>query len=233
MMTAAERKRERMEREYDESLFLDNRTYVLYLCATVFYGLVVNALICYLVGDRVPEIVETLGVFGIIVPYIVLCSLGTFIAYKSTNPAVSFLGYNLLVLPVGLMVSIAVYAAGGAGAYEVRQAVMATAAVTFCMLLAGYAKPEFFMRWGRVLLLSLGVLVILEVVLLLLHREMGLLTFAGAAIFTLYIGYDVSRAMYYPRTADNAIDCAMDIYLDIINLFLKILRMLSRSRSRR
>ena len=32
--------------------------------------------------------------------------------------------------------------------------------------------------------------------------------------------------------AHNAIDSALDVYLDIINLFLRILRILARSRSR-
>ena len=30
----------------------------------------------------------------------------------------------------------------------------------------------------------------------------------------------------YPKTLDNAVDSALDIYLDVINLFLRILRIL-------
>ena len=51
----------------------------------------------------------------------------------------------------------------------------------------------------------------------------------SAGIFSLYIGYDYQRAQFYPPTVDNAVDCALDIYLDIINLFLDILRILARS----
>jgi FtsH-binding integral membrane protein len=39
------------------------------------------------------------------------------------------------------------------------------------------------------------------------------------------------RAQRYPKTADNAVDCAVDIYLDIINLFLRLLRILGRRRN--
>ena len=53
----------------------------------------------------------------------------------------------------------------------------------------------------------------------------------AAAIFSLYIGYDMYRAQRYPKTADNAVDCAVDIYLDIINLFLRLLRILGRRRN--
>jgi FtsH-binding integral membrane protein len=61
-----------------------------------------------------------------------------------------------------------------------------------------------------------------------------LVTWIGAAIFALYIGYDYWRAQQFPKTLDNAIDCSLDIYLDIINLFIRILRILgSRGGSRR
>ena len=53
----------------------------------------------------------------------------------------------------------------------------------------------------------------------------------GAGIFTLYIGYDWYKAQAYPKTLDNAVDSALDLYLDIINLFLKILRILAKARS--
>ena len=49
-------------------------------------------------------------------------------------------------------------------------------------------------------------------------------------IFSLYIGYDWSRACSYEPTLDNAIDSACDLYLDIINVFLALLRILNRGR---
>jgi FtsH-binding integral membrane protein len=47
-------------------------------------------------------------------------------------------------------------------------------------------------------------------------------------MFCLYIGYDVHRSQQFAKTLDNAVDCALDIYLDIANLFLRLLRLLSR-----
>ena len=45
-----------------------------------------------------------------------------------------------------------------------------------------------------------------------------------AALFSLYIGYDFYRSQQFAKTVDNAVDCALDIYLDIVNLFLALLR---------
>ena len=48
-------------------------------------------------------------------------------------------------------------------------------------------------------------------------------------IFALYIGYDWVKAQQYVHTLDNAVDSALDIYMDIINLFLRVLMILGRN----
>ncbi len=53
---------------------------------------------------------------------------------------------------------------------------------------------------------------------------------AVALLFCGYIGYDWARANQIPKTVDNAIDSAAALYMDIINLFLRILRIMGRSR---
>lgn len=47
----------------------------------------------------------------------------------------------------------------------------------------------------------------------------------------MYIGYDFWKAQKYPKTINNAVDSAIDIYLDTVNLFLDILEILSDSKS--
>ena len=47
----------------------------------------------------------------------------------------------------------------------------------------------------------------------------------------LYIGVDWVRANSVQRTTTNAIAAASALYLDIINIFLRVLRILARSRS--
>jgi FtsH-binding integral membrane protein len=49
------------------------------------------------------------------------------------------------------------------------------------------------------------------------------------AIFCGYIGVDWSRANSIPKTLDNAIDSAAALYMDIINLFVRILSIMGRS----
>ena len=60
---------------------------------TILYGFVVNALMVMYARP----FFEGLPIIGIFIGYIVSCILGTIIATKSSKPAISFLGYNLIV----------------------------------------------------------------------------------------------------------------------------------------
>ena len=96
-------------------------------------------------------------------------------------------------------------------------------------------RKRLFMEKKKVLLISIiGILVLLaglvaEVVATLL------LGYRGAAfdwffvlIFSGYIGYDIAKSQAYPKTVDNAVDCALDIYIGSINLFIRLLSILNR-----
>ena len=52
----------------------------------------------------------------------------------------------------------------------------------------------------------------------------------GAYIFSLYIGFDWSRAQVMSKTLDNAVDAAVQIYLDIINLFIRLLKIMGKKK---
>ena len=111
----------------------------------------------------------------------------------------------------------------------VTSALMLTGCTTGVMTLLGLSYPNVFARLGGVLFASLMALVILRLVSLFVPSlaAAGWIEWLAAGIFTLYIGYDCHRAMAIPATGRNALDVAISLYLDIINLFLTILRLLS------
>ena len=67
---------------------------------------------------------------------------------------------------------------------------------------------------------------------MLLFRGRGFMLFEwlGTAIFALYIGYDWARANTCVPTVKNAICLSTSLYLDIINLFLRILEIMGRNK---
>ena len=221
-----------------EDTLLDDRTYNLALGGSVMYGLLLNIIICVTLGNRLTVMVNHNPMYALylIIGYVVCCIAGTLISTKSKSPVVSFIGYNLVVVPIGLVLSLSVSAYVRAGAGDiVLQAIAYTAISAGCMIVLSIAFPDFFSGLGKILFGSLiGLLVAGLLSMFLFPGAYNLITWIGAAIFALYIGYDFWRAQQFPKTLDNAIDCSLDIYLDIINLFIRILRILgSRGSSRR
>ena len=108
---------------------------------------------------------------------------------------------------------------------------MATAIVTGVMLVASTLYPQMFLGLGRTLGFALITVIIVQVVMaLFFHTSSTVIDWIVVMIFCGYIGYDWSVANQYQKTVDNAVDSAADLYLDIINLFLRILRIMGKKR---
>ena len=109
-----------------------------------------------------------------------------------------------------------------------------SAAFVYTMLIAGgmgalvMIVPSFFEKLGGALLGCLFGLLICEIVLLIFRVEQSVTDWVAAGIFSLYIGYDIHRSQQFPKTVDNAVDCALDIYLDLANLFIRLLEIMGK-----
>lgn len=227
MSLSSDRKEERLYAT--EGTILNDRTYNFALGGSVLYGLLMNILMYFIFGDAASQINPIIFIVG----YFGCAFTGIIMSAKSTNPLISFIGYNLVVVPVGLVVGIVVksYVKNG-DANLVFQAIVLTTIITATMIALSIAFPKFFSKLGGLLLGALTGLIIAELFSLFLFPWMQtVLAWISAIIFTLYIGYDYWHAQQYPKTLDNAIDSAVDIYLDIINLFLDILEILGDSGS--
>lgn len=202
------------------------RTFNLVLCGALMWGLALNAVMVYFFYAPLQGFAARLGLIGMLIVYLVPTLVGIVMSARSTNAVVSFIGYNLVVLPIGLMLALVV---PGLPAGIVVKAMGLTAMVTFSMMMVAVAKPQFFLGLGRTLFVALLVGLVAEVVATFLLGYRGeLFDWFFVLLFSGYIGYDVAKSQAYPKTYDNAIDCALDIYLDVINLFIRILSLLSR-----
>lgn len=223
MFSLSERKEERLYKQVMENELIDNRTYNMYLGGVIAYGLLMNIILCH----RFTNIMLTINPMIFYIGYFICVLAGTYISRKSNNPLVSFLGYNLVVVPVGMVASTAVYYYSDYDSNLVLQAIIYTAGITCVMICLSILLPEFFSKLGGLLFGGLLGLLIVEAVFLFLGINQSLSALLGAGIFSVYIGYDYYKAQQYPKTVDNAVDSALDIYLDIINLFLKVIRILA------
>jgi FtsH-binding integral membrane protein len=113
----------------------------------------------------------------------------------------------------------------------VIEAIGITAIVTFIMMVCGTIYPRFFERIYNVLLIALFAVILIELFqIYVLNVARNWTDWIVVIIFCGYIGYDWGRANCIPKTIDNAVDSAAAIYMDIINLFVRILKILGRRR---
>ena len=197
------------------------------------YNLIIGGVLCWgfglntwMVANIAPEAPLVYGYWPFMIGYFVCCFVGIMMFTKSDKPFVSFVGYNLVVIPFGLVVNAVV---AGYDPHLVQEAVQVTGAITFIMMLMGSTFPKFFLGLGRILFMALIAMIIIELLAVFVFNwDRNIIDYAVAAIFCGYIGYDWARANTIPPTVDNAIDSAASIYMDVINLFIRVLRIMGR-----
>jgi len=153
--------------------------------------------------------------------------VGIGIAVASDDPKVSLLGYGLVTGSLGIFLGpvLAQYTV-----LSIINVLFITGTITVVFGLVGAIFPRSLESWtpwlfGTLLVLLLGQFTIPFLALLGLpvSGALSFLDWIGVALFTAYVIYDVNRACRVEPTVDNAIDCAIDLYLDIINIFIRLL----------
>jgi FtsH-binding integral membrane protein len=157
----------------------------------------------------------------------VVAMLGIVLAMASDNPAGSLLGYAMVAIPFGLLLGPVLqhYSPG-----SIVKAAFITSAVVFVLGVVGAMIPDDLRVLGSVLA-SATVILVFGLFLVPLagflgfsvHGALTLWEWVGIVIFCGWVVVDWNRAMRVPATVDNAIDCAIAVYLDWVNLFLFIL----------
>ena len=194
--------------------------YNLVLGLTLLWGFAINYL---MVKNLDPSLFAGSPILFMI-GYFACSIIGMLIVQKSDKPFISFLGYNLVVLPLGLLVNMVV------AQYDpriVQDALRTTGMVTLAMMILGSLFPKFFQKIAGALTVALIAVIVVELISVFLFKtHHGIFDWIVALIFCGYIGYDWARANMIPKTVDNAIDSAAALYMDIVFLFLRILRIL-------
>ena len=170
-------------------------------------GLGVAALIAALVGS----------IGGIIV-------MG--IGKSKQSVSLSAIGYTLFSLTFGVTMSLVLqrYDVG-----TITTAFSVTACLAGVFLVAGVAFPRVFSKMGGILVVGLiGLIAIEFVATVFFHVHQTLFDYVGIALFCGFIGYDSYLMAADEPTVPNALFYASSIYLDIINVLLRVLRVLGK-----
>ena len=174
--------------------------------------------------------------FGaVIVELVLVFTLGIFIRKLSyTASTVCFLIYSLMN---GITIAPALVVVGGKDAIF---AFAATAVLFIAFSIYGIVTKRDLSKLGPILTIGLIVLIVYSLIAMLFRMDGTslIISIIGIAIFIGFTAYDTKKIkagyQYYSNNEEMlkkaSINTALELYLDFINLFLYILRLMAASK---
>ena len=212
-----------MQRRFGtEGRALSDRAFYLLIGAALLFGFFVNALEVMFLSDFFLSWNPT--VFLIV--YLVMVIVGCIMSVWSRNPVISFIGYCMVVLPLGAVLSIYL----PAFTYKtITSAFLVTTFLSLFMIILALVYPRVFNSIFA--LLGIAVLVALIYQIVAIFTGFGNNTWVDwliVLLFSAYVGFDVSLARVRPRTVNNAVASACAIYMDLIYVFIRLVAIFGR-----
>ncbi|MGV9001357.1 MAG: Bax inhibitor-1 family protein [Candidatus Saccharimonadaceae bacterium] len=159
---------------------------------------------------------------------------GAVLAHSNDDATVSIVGGFICSAAMGVMVGpfVALYELG-----SVVQALGITAGVVILTGLIGALLPKDLSMWGAPLfggLLGLILLSFAAPFLAMLGLDYQLtvtvLDYAGILLFSAIMVYDLNKAARLDRTHNNAIDVAVNVFLNFANIFIRVLSLMGNKK---
>ena len=212
-----------MQRRFGtEGRALSDGVFYLLIGAALLFGFFVNALEVMFLTDFFLSWNPT--VFLIV--YLVMVIVGCIMSVWSRNPVISFIGYCMVVLPLGAVLSIYL----PAFTYKtITSAFLVTTFLSLFMIILALVYPRVFNSIFA--LLGIAVLVALIYQIIAIFTGFGNNTWVDwliVLLFSAYVGFDVSLARVRPRTVNNAVASACAIYMDLIYVFIRLVAIFGR-----
>lgn len=207
---------------------LSKNLYVFFIAVWTTLGIVASAIAAYYTQTWELTWVFFIGV-------LLVGILGVVIALWSKNPLISLFGYMLVAIPFGMMLGpvVALYTIA-----SVFNILIVTASVVVVFGFVGAILPDSLENWrgwlfGALVMLLIGYFVVpfASFFGLPVDRALSWLDWIGVVVFCFYVIYDINRALRIPYTLDNSVDVALSIYLDFINIFIRLLSRRGRKKN--
>lgn len=194
---------------------ISGRFYNLIIGLSLLWGFGINWLMITSIN---PEVFTSLSPWIFYGAYFASCFLGCYLFNSSDIPIISFIGYNMVVIPFGVVLNVFLVNVETA---IIINAIEMTGILTITMMTLGILFPSFFNKIMPTLVIALIAAIIIELFMVLVFKQsFDFMNWIFILIFSGYIGYDWGRANAIPKTVDNAIDSSAALYMDIINIFV-------------
>jgi modulator of FtsH protease len=144
-------------------------------------------------------------------------------------PGINFVALYAFAGTSGVMLAPTMQILADAG-YSgiILQALLITGGLTLALGIYAWTTHRDFSGWAPYLFVALIGLLLVGLLNIFLRSPFlhSVMMYAGVLIFSFYIIFDVQQAKKLQNTVGNAIALSINIYLDILNLFLYILQIL-------
>lgn len=152
--------------------------------------------------------------------------LGIFLSAASDNPVWKIICLLLISIPLGLISAPWLGNVSGSILYT---AGTFTLGITITLTALGVIFPATFASIGGGLMVALALLVIVRILQIFIPAltVLGWIDYLAAGLFSLYIAHDMAKAYEMPKTITNAVMVSFEMYLNIFNLFINIVKILS------
>lgn len=201
------------------------RAYNLTIGGLLLYGFAICAILCFFFTAQI----SMLNPIAVFIGFLVCGLIGIVVANMSNSAGVRFIGFNLFVVPSGI------FLAGCLSTFyfeTVVYALVGTALIAAIMILCACIRPQWFDALGPVLSISLVSIIVVEFSLrIFFGRSSTFIDLAVVIIMAAFIGFDFLQANQARRTLCNAVTFALELYLDWANIFVRLLKILSRSQN--
>lgn len=171
---------------------------------------------------RANPLVVLIGSLVATIGGVVLMSVGK---SKQSVP-LALAGYVIFSLTFGITMALALqhYSIG-----TITYAFGITACVSGIFLIAGVMFPQFFARIGGVLFVGLiGVCLAEFIAVFFFHASQTIFDYIVIVLFCGFLGYDSYIMSSDEPTVPNAIFHASNIYIDILNILIRVLDIMDR-----
>lgn len=206
-------------------LEMSARAYNLTIGGLLLYGFAICAILCFFFTAQI----SMLNPIAVFIGFLVCGLIGIVVANISNSAGVRFIGFNLFVVPSGI------FLAGCLSTFyfeTVVYALVGTALIAAIMILCACIRPQWFDALGPVLSISLVSVIVVEFSLrIFFGRSSTFIDLAVVIIMAAFIGFDFLQANQARRTLCNAVTFALELYLDGVNFFVRLLKILSRSQN--
>ena len=195
---------------------LTDKKYNVFVGLLLLLGFVIIACSCFFLKDITP-----LWSLTKIIVLTVLCDiLGLTMCYFSLSTQGKLIGYIINCFGDGILLSSCI---NEYSVSTITNAIVVTVLMTIIMIIVSMIYPKVFEKLGLILAVILVCVCCVMIVLMIIGVYPSFIDWIVCILICGYVGYDWHEAQKKEKTIQNAINSALNLYLDMVTIFASLL----------